>query len=136
MRDSPCVTLTDDRSTPYNVGVLADPPMARFVNLTPHTVNIVDGPSFPASGQVVRCSTVNLSETVVDGIRLVQQALGPVEWLPEPEPGTFYIVSAMAREAAESLGRVDFLSPGQLVRDSEGVITGCLYLVHSNQLTD
>lgn len=98
---------------------------ARFVNLTPHAVNIVNGPSFPPSGQVARCSMITHHRGEIGGIPVAQRQMGPVEGLPDPEEGVFYIVSAMVREAAEDDGRRDCLSPGVLLRDDDGNIVGC-----------
>lgn len=99
--------------------------LTNWVNLTPHEVNIVGGPTFRPSGSVARCSTVTVAKYECDGVTVAVRDIGPLEGLPDPQPGTMYIVSAMAREAAEAMGRTDCVSPGLPVRDLAGRIIGC-----------
>ncbi len=78
----------------------------------------------------VGLARVTQTQTVVgevDGIRLVTVQFGEVIGLPEPVPGTLYLVSAMVREACKS--RTDLASPGDLVRDEAGNIQGCKSLI-------
>lgn len=66
----------------------------------------------------------------VDGheLPLVAKRFGEVEGIPEPEPGTIYIVSALAAQAAWAVGRRDVVCPGDPVRDAEGRIIGAASL--------
>lgn len=96
-----------------------------FINLTPHAINIVDGPTFPPSGEIARCSMITSGSEVVGGVTVATRQIGPLTGLPGPVEGTFFIVSAMAREAAERLGRRDCVSPGELVRNDGGQVIGC-----------
>jgi hypothetical protein len=88
-----------------------------YVNLTPHpiTIRFDDGFEFviPASGKVCRVSSTPGSEIPdrPDHIPVYTSPIfGEVEGLPDPSPGTIYIVSMVA--AARCVGRADVVSPG------------------------
>ena len=98
-----------------------------LVNMTPHDLNIVqiDGRilTVAPSGFVPRCA----SSEVVDGtignlIQVTRQTLGEVEGLPDPIPGTYFIVSRLVASATD---RDDLLVPGSLIRDDQGKVVGC-----------
>ena len=59
----------------------------------------------------------------MDGVALEvnRPTIGAVSGLPPPDDGVVYIVSAMV---AESVRRRDVCSPGELIRDGAGVVTG------------
>lgn len=97
------------------------------INLTPHTINIVDGPSFAPSGTVARCSTTETAVGEVDGVALVSTTFGEVVDLPAPVEGTLLIVSALVRTAVPN--RSDVASPGSLVRNDAGQPIGCRNLI-------
>ena len=97
----------------------------RFVNLTPHEVNIGDV-AFPASGTVARVVVEHHEIGEHSGVSLLVGSYGEVSNLPEPEEGVLYIVSSAVRTAIPS--RKDLASPAHLVRDEEGRILGCLAL--------
>jgi len=99
----------------------------RVVNLTPHTINVVCGVevAIPASGTVARCREISTPVGEVNGIPIVTKTFGEVVDLPEPQEDTIYIVSALVAAAAVKAGRLDVVSPGDLVRDAEGKIIGC-----------
>lgn len=117
----------------------------KLVNLTPHAVTIrcADGAwlTVPPSGQVARCAaeshvlrTVTASSDAGEvRIPLSRVTFGEVTGLP-PEAGqwanflsdeeeTLYIVSMLVRQAVPH--RRDVASPGQLIRDAAGNVTGC-----------
>lgn len=98
-----------------------------FVNLTPHAISIVDGPTIPPSGEVARCSTETVNAGNHAGVSLSRVSYGAVTGLPEPVEGTVYLVSGLVRSAVPE--RVDVASPGDLVRDSSGQPIGCRGLV-------
>lgn len=100
--------------------------MAKFVNLTPHAINLIDRVIEP-SGTVARCTEVSIFCGVVDGVKLVTRQYGTVAGVPDEQPFTMYIVSAMVRMALPD--RLDIASPGDMVRDINGNITGCKNLV-------
>lgn len=98
----------------------------RFVNLTPHAVTL-PGMSVPASGVVARCQEATLPVGRVGGVELVQRSYGAVDGLPDEQPGTIYIVSALVRLALT--GRRDLASPGDLIRGEDGRVVGAHNLV-------
>ena len=96
------------------------------VNLTPHAINIVGGPTFEPSGEVARISSTNESagELQVNGesIPLITQQFGEVIGLPQEKEGTLFIVSGLIFANSE---REDLLVPGEQVRDDAGRVIGC-----------
>lgn len=98
-----------------------------LINLTPHTVNFVDGPAVPPSGTVARVNQTTERFGSVDGVNLVRATFGDVIGLPFPVDGTIFIVSAMVRAACTN--RDDLASPGDLVRDAAGAVIGCNSLI-------
>lgn len=105
----------------------------KLVNLTPHEINIYDGEKLlvtvPVSGQVARCAEerAGLGKLADTGISVSRATYGEVEGLPQPEPDTVYIVSALVL-AAVGAERADVFAPGQAVRDAEGRVVGCVGL--------
>ena len=83
----------------------------KFINLTPHDIKLNDGTIYPASGKVARVE--NTFSNFCCGISKV--FYGEIENLPEPEDGTYYIVSAMVLAANNSKLRCrrrgDLVSP-------------------------
>jgi hypothetical protein len=66
---------------------------------------------------------VDTIETSFGLIRITRNTFGQVENLPDPQPNTLFIVSAMVMNACPN--RTDLVCPNESVRDSEGRITGC-----------
>lgn len=79
-----------------------------FVNCTPHAITLNDGRTFEPSGSVARVAQ-SISEFDENGIAV--QSFGEVTGLPEPQPGTYYIVSAMVLPRAQAEGRTDVVAP-------------------------
>lgn len=77
----------------------------KYVNLTPHAINLNDGRVFPPSGQVARVSAT--FSTFVDDV--CAQGFGEVENLPEPQADTRYIVSGLVLTAVSD--RDDVVAP-------------------------
>lgn len=98
----------------------------KLKNLTPHTVN-VNGLSLAPSGIVARVcqSREKVSSISSEGekIDLYRTTFGQTVDLPDQEPKTLQIVSAMVRIANAS--RIDLISPGELLRDEAGRVIGC-----------
>lgn len=92
----------------------------RFVNLTPHEVNLTDGNglmvTFKPSGQVARVERrfekttmeVKITDDISIRVPLRRVHDGEVVNLPGPEEGTVYIVSFLV---AEIVRRPDVVSP-------------------------
>lgn len=106
-----------------------------IINATPHTITIVtpDGNvEIPTSSMVLRCATEIVAQQPIEfsgvSISVSATTYGSVETLdgtpiPTPQHDVIYVVSALVRLAAPD--RVDFYSPGQLVRGPDGQPTGC-----------
>lgn len=99
--------------------------MTKIVNLTPHAINITDGPTFPPSGTVARVSVQQVGAGTIAGIPVKTQTFGDIVGLPAPQAGTVFIVSAMVLNAAKAAGRDDVVAPdtANAVRDDNGHIT-------------
>lgn len=105
-------------------------------NLTPHEVKIykLNGTVpdldvvIEAGEEVARVSCEYIKvDKKVDGIDLYHPVFGEITGLPDYEEGVYLLVSAMVREALPL--RSDLVSPGQLLRDDNGNVVGCLGLV-------
>ena len=113
--------------------------MAKFVNLTPHTINLVVGDknpttlNIPPSGMLARVEEarvlLRMEEHLINGevvgVPIIAKKFGEVYGLPNPEAGTIYIVSALVATAAK---RDDTMCPGDPIRDTEGRVIGCAAL--------
>ena len=103
-----------------------------IVNLTPHALNLMpagpDGPTvtIPPSGQVARCTVdrVQVDTITVDGISVPvnKTQFGQVSGLPDPQPDTIYVVSALVAQAAPD--RQDLFIVDDAIRDDQGRIIG------------
>lgn len=105
-------------------------------NLTPHKVCIykLNGVTpdldlvIEAGEEAARVSCEYMKvDKKVDGIDLYRPVFGEVTGLPEYSEVVYLLVSAMVREALPL--RSDLVSPGQLLRNDEGQVIGCLGLV-------
>lgn len=91
-------------------------------NFTPHPVAIqrgVETRTFPSEGIARVEQTLTLTGEV-EGCPTFSTTYGVVEGLPEPEPGTFYIVSGLVKSALAT--RTDLLQPADFIRDEQGRI--------------
>jgi|HigsolmetaAR206D_1030411.scaffolds.fasta_scaffold00003_101 hypothetical protein len=101
-----------------------------LVNCTPHAIDVLlwngDILSIPPSGTVARVATFQQDAGLIDGVPISDQVFGDIVGLPDPSPGTYYIVSALVLNAAKAVGRTDCLAPNtiQAYRDSKGNILG------------
>jgi hypothetical protein len=102
----------------------------KIVNLTPHTVKLVNDfgiLEMPSVGVVARVSSTQEEIGRVIGVPVVKATFGEVTGLPDPVEGTLLIVSALVRAALP--GRTDLASPGDLVRDEAGQVIGAKSLI-------
>jgi hypothetical protein len=109
----------------------------KFVNLTPHTVNLINPStevklaSFPSEGSV-RVGTEN-NYHVKNGVPIGTVQFTELEGLPEPQENTMYILSLIAFNAAKEKGRKDICFPsGQMFRNEQGQIIGMEFLATDN----
>lgn len=103
-----------------------------FVNLTPHAINIVDGDGKPVaniapSGLVARVSMTRQQVGEFAGIPAFVTTYGEPTGIPEPTEDTIYIVSGMVVQAIAG-DRPDVWAPGDLMRNAEGQVVGCVGL--------
>jgi hypothetical protein len=117
--------------TPHAVTILS--PVCAEYNKRTRSYNLVGDPvvvcEIPAtSGNVPRCSVVEVDAEAIENIPTIGLEYGEVENLPAPEKGVFYIVSAITANAARQTGRTDLLTVARMVRKSDGSIVGCLAL--------
>jgi hypothetical protein len=97
----------------------------KLVNLTPHPIIIIIGEknvTLLPSGVVARVSEKEREISQINNIPVIKIEYGDVTGLPNPEPDTIYIVSAMV---AQAINRTDLFYPARLVRDENGKIIGC-----------
>jgi hypothetical protein len=105
-----------------------------LVNLTPHPIAIYrdrtveDGPAevIPPSGTVTRIATIELGTNYGNNSVYELVEYGHAHDLPQPEPGTDYIVSLVV--ALSVRGRNDLLAPYLEVRNEQGTMIGCRFL--------
>lgn len=105
--------------------------MVKFVNLTPHDINVRLGEQefvFPASGKVARVAVTQQPRQpiVFNGVEIpvVSTEFGEVEGLPESKEGVIYIVSALVLTALKG-SRADVVAPDTgrtCIRDDKGHI--------------
>jgi hypothetical protein len=112
-----------------------------LVNLTPHAIHMMNENNdviftIPRSGQVARCETRrvmtgkihitydnDMGELYIATLPINKTEYGQVTGLPEPEVGTYYIVSAIVAQAVRGQ-RDDVLIVDDTVRDESGRIIG------------
>jgi len=109
-----------------------------IINLTPHALNLMPaGPTgpvvtIPPSGLVARCAVdrVQVDTVTVDGISVPvnQTRFGSVSDLPDPQPDTIFVVSALVAQAVPE--RQDVYIVDDAVRDDQGRIIGARALAH------
>lgn len=104
------------------------------INLTPHTVTLIDGDlhhRIPQGGRPARCVHDTLAEVIP-----ITGAVVPVEVhtatrvknLPAPEPGVHYIVSRQVAQALRGQ-RDDLLVPDDFIYNDQRHVAGCRRLV-------
>ena len=104
-----------------------------LVNLTPHALNIYTDAGqieLPPSGQLARVRSHSAPCPPADGIPMVRPTFTEVEGLPDPQPGTYYVVSGLIQSAlrAQGVDRPDVLAPGTGPND------GAVRCPHTNQV--
>jgi len=104
----------------------------RLINMTPHEIIIYDQSGqnilfkIPPSNSVARVSVTQQKIAEINGVPVFKTTYGKVENLPDPQPNTIYIVSALVLQALAG-SRSDIVAPDTgsgAVRDSSGRIIG------------
>lgn len=125
--------------------------METILNCTPHSVSVyresdthMDGlrrllndGAWPAyilmpEGPLVRAVQTTEEAAPISGIPSCKTTWGEAN-LPDPQPDTFLIVSALVVHAAEAAGRTtaDLLTVTDTVRDRDGRVVGCVRLMRN-----
>jgi len=94
----------------------------KFVNLTPHNINL-PGQTVKPTGFVARVNSVQQQVDNINGIPVLVTQLLQTMNLPDPEQDICFIVPAVVRN--HSPQRKDLLSPTKLIRDNDGKVVGC-----------
>ena len=79
---------------------------------------------YPAAKEPARVYFVHMDPGMADGILVFRWVPDEIVNLPEPKPGTYYIVSKRLAQACPE--RKDLIFPGNVVRDADGHIVGCI----------
>lgn len=127
--------------------------MATLVNLMPHSLHLYNKdpatgaaeekpylaipptgtiPRLSESKQVAQVDVIHPETGLVVPVTTCSIAFGAVENMPEPVPGTIYVVSMLVKDALKAQGRTDVMSPasgpGDAVRNPAGQIVGACAL--------
>ena len=96
----------------------------KIINLTPHPIVITNGPTLQPSGTVARVTTQQVDAGTINGIPVKTQTFGDIVDLPDPQPDTIFVVSAIVLAAAKAQGRTDVVAPdtANAVRNENGYI--------------
>lgn len=96
-------------------------------NFTPHDVSIIRGDirvTYEAEAKPIRVLEDLWELGEYNGVTISSKRLTNVD-LPKFEEGVVNIVSLPVAQVVSSTDRVDFVTPGELIRDEEGNIVGC-----------
>ena len=99
-----------------------------IINLTPHAINFVREDSsvltiIEPRVTIARGSQSRERVSEVNGIVVNQCSYGAVTGLPDPQPETIYLVSALTAQACRD--RNDVFITDDAVRNESGQIIGC-----------
>lgn len=79
---------------------------------------------YQAAKEPARVTFVQKPVGAVDGILIYRRFTEDIVSLPDPKPGTYYIVPKMLAQACPE--RTDLILPGTVVRDADGRVVGCI----------
>lgn len=104
-----------------------------IINLTPHAINFLREDNsvlatVEPSGTIARASQTRARVSEVNGIVVNQCSYGAVIGLPDPQPETIYLVSALTAQACRD--RNDVFITDDAVRNESGQIIGCRAIAH------
>ena len=105
----------------------------KIINLTPHAINFLREDNsvlatIEPSGTIARASQTRDRVSEVNGIPVNQCSYGSVTGLPDPQPETIYLVSALTAQACRN--RSDVFIVDDAVRNESGQIIGCRAIAH------
>lgn len=80
--------------------------------------------TLPAAKEPASVTFMQKVDGMVDGILIYWSSPDEIVNLPEPKPGTYYIVSKMVAQACPE--RKDLIFPGTVVCDAEDNVVGCI----------
>lgn len=100
----------------------------KIINCTPHAITFLREDNsvlatVEPSGTIARASQTRDRVSEVNGIPVNQCSYGSVTGLPDPQPETIYLVSALTAQACRD--RNDVYITDDAVRDDSGRIVGC-----------
>lgn len=100
----------------------------KIINLTPHSISFLSEDNsvlatVEPSGTIARASQTRDRVSEVNGIPVNRCSYGAVTGLPDPQPETIYLVSALTAQACRD--RNDVFIMDDAVRDENGRIIGC-----------
>lgn len=105
----------------------------KIINLTPHAINFLREDNsvlatIEPSGTIARAAQTRERVSEVNGIVVNQCSYGAVTGLPDPQPETIYLVSALTAQACRN--RSDVFIVDDAVRNESGQIIGCRAIAH------
>ena len=105
----------------------------KIINCTPHAITFLREDNsvlatVEPSGTIARASQTRDRVSEVNGIPVNQCSYGSVTGLPDPQPETIYLVSALTAQACRN--RSDVFIVDDAVRNESGQIIGCRAIAH------
>ena len=107
----------------------------KFVNMTPHTINVVNAAgepvaNFAPSGEIARLTVSREKVAEFEGVEVFASKFGEPSPLPAEKEGVGYIVSALYANGLRAHGdkRTDVYVPGEAKRNEAGQVVGCVGL--------
>jgi hypothetical protein len=104
----------------------------KFLNYTPHSIHMPDGSILAPENVPIRCGEETRAIGKIANNPIIIRRYSEIEGLPPVQTGVWLIVSSMVRMACAN--RSDLLSPGDLIRDARGNVTGCTNLIANDAI--
>jgi hypothetical protein len=95
-----------------------------LVNLTSHTIKLIDGSEIQPSGIICRAEFEEEIVGMVHNTPIIRYNYKNIYGLPLPQEGVIYLVSSIVLNAVNELypTRKDCVSVGKLIRDHHGKV--------------